>query len=283
MTLTSKGKRSLLLLLSAALLSILLLSSGLSNLQLEAGVPFPAVRPQNTATGSGARQGYVLSFSFLQGLLGLLLLLLMFYVPARLILFVKVKWLLRVIQILVILLIAAVLFSLIRFDTACSAGDCPGTGMIPAPIAPVTPANVPPPGILYVLGIGLALTAAFLLIRSLRMRHTSGQDLVLQHAENAVQAIQAGKDFSNVVVQCYSRMAAALDEEQGIERSASMTSREFETLLASRGFPPAPVHELTHLFEKARYSREDLRKSDEIQAVDSLNAIIDFVKGGSHG
>lgn len=281
---TQRRKNLLLLLLMAASLSFILLSSSLSTLQLQDGVPFPAVDPRYAAQGGGARQGDVLSFSFLQVFLGLLLFLLMVYVPARLILFLRVKWLFRVIQILAILLVVVVLFSFINFETDCSAADCPDTGIAPATAAPVSSVYSPPPEIIYVAGIGLAVAVALLLLWIFtRIYRTPGQDPVLKHAEHAVQAIRSGMDLRNVIIQCYLRMETDLKDEHGIERSASMTSREFEALLISRGFPAGPVHGLTQLFEKVRYSREDLTKSDETKAMDSLREIVDFSEGNQHG
>lgn len=280
---TKRGKRALLFLLAAALLSLSLLSTSLSSLQLQNGVAFPAVDPQYAAQSQGSAQGRTISLSFLQGVLGLLLLLLMIYVPARLILLVRARWLLWIIQVLVVFLAAAILFSFVRFDTDCPAGDCQGTGISTSPVSPVSSLESPPLEIMYFAGILLAAAAGSLVFTVIRQMRRPAQDRVAQHAGNAVKALRSGRDFRNVIIQCYSQMEADLKDERGIERSASMTSREFEALLASRGFPPGPVHELTRLFEKVRYSREELNTTDETMALESLRQIDDFSKGNLHG
>jgi hypothetical protein len=69
-------------------------------------------------------------------------------------------------------------------------------------------------------------------------------------------------------------MSLALQKEQGIELAATMTARDFERLLEARGVPAAPVHQLTRLFEAARYGRWLPEPSDEQAAFDCLSAIV---------
>ena len=89
-----------------------------------------------------------------------------------------------------------------------------------------------------------------------------------------MHALQRGLDLKNVIVDCYRQMSWALQREQGIELNETMTAREFEELLNVRGFPNAPVHQLTQLFEVARYGVRQLNASDERDAFDCLNAIV---------
>jgi hypothetical protein len=69
-------------------------------------------------------------------------------------------------------------------------------------------------------------------------------------------------------------MSLALKKEQGIELEETMTAREFERLLEARGIPPVPVHQLTQLFEAARYGYRLPTPGDEQTAFDCLNAIV---------
>jgi len=71
-------------------------------------------------------------------------------------------------------------------------------------------------------------------------------------------------------------MSAALQKEQGIELENSMTAREFERLLEAKGLPRDPVHQLTQLFEAARYSLRLFTSADEQTAFECLNAIVQF-------
>jgi hypothetical protein len=264
-------------------LSLILLSASLSNLQLHAGAPFPSADAHNAFPKTAPGDDRVYSFHYLQGLLGLFLLLLMFYIPARLLLFIKLRWLFRVLQILMVLLVATVLLSLINFDTNCNGDACSGIGIVPPPAAPLVLAEGPSPRIIYGLAIGLGLAAVALLFRiAIRLRPSPRKNGVLEHARTAAQEIRLGRDFRNVIIQCYSQMSAALQKEKGIERSGNMTSHEFEDLLISSGFPSGPVHELTQLFEKVRYGHEPPNKSDETSALASLDTIIHFAEGGLH-
>jgi hypothetical protein len=101
-------------------------------------------------------------------------------------------------------------------------------------------------------------------------------DPVTVEAEYAIQALQQGLDFRNVIVQCYRQMSAALQKEQGIELENSMTAREFERLLEAKGLPRDPVHQLTQLFETARYSLRQFTPTDEQTAFECLCTIVQF-------
>jgi len=84
----------------------------------------------------------------------------------------------------------------------------------------------------------------------------------------------------SVIIQCYLQMSRALQEEQEITREESMTAREFEKLLDRKSFPPEPVHQLTRLFELARYASGELGAGDESQAVSCLEQIVAFCRQG---
>jgi crotonobetainyl-CoA:carnitine CoA-transferase CaiB-like acyl-CoA transferase len=71
-------------------------------------------------------------------------------------------------------------------------------------------------------------------------------------------------------------MSAALQKEQGIELEKSMTAREFEQLLEAKGLPRDPVHQLTQLFEAARYSLRQFTLAEEQTAFECLNTIMQF-------
>jgi hypothetical protein len=109
-----------------------------------------------------------------------------------------------------------------------------------------------------------------------RTQNLRAGDLVEIEAERAMQALQQGLDFKNVIVQCYRQMSAALQKEQGIELEDTMTAREFEHLLEAKGLPRDPVHQLTQLFEAARYSLRQFTPADEQKAIDCLSAIVQF-------
>ena len=69
-------------------------------------------------------------------------------------------------------------------------------------------------------------------------------------------------------------LTVTLRQESGIERREAMTAAEFERQLGDLGFPPAPVHQLTQLFECARYGNWTPTSDEEQQAWLSLQAIL---------
>jgi hypothetical protein len=71
-------------------------------------------------------------------------------------------------------------------------------------------------------------------------------------------------------------MSQALQKERGIEMEQTMTARDFESLLEARGIPRDPVHQLTQLFEGARYGHRQPGPDEEQKAFDCLNAIVQY-------
>jgi hypothetical protein len=136
-----------------------------------------------------------------------------------------------------------------------------------------------PPAILVRLvwiGLGIMLLILGIWVSKRRAQDRRAGDPVTVEAEYAIQALQQGLDFRNVIVQCYRQMSAALQKEQGIELENSMTAREFERLLEAKGLPRDPVHQLTQLFEAARYSLRQFTPTDEQTAFECLCTIVQF-------
>ena len=131
-----------------------------------------------------------------------------------------------------------------------------------------------PPGLIWLVWIGLAMMIVLLGIWSShwRTKRTQAGDPLKLEAERAMQALRTGRDLKSVIVHCYRQMSLALQKEQGIELEETMTAREFERLLEARGIPHDPVHQLTRLFEAARYSLRQFTPADEQKAFDCLSA-----------
>ena len=281
---TQNSKQVTLLFLLGSLVSLILLSASLSNLQLQAGSPFPVADPHYTLQQTAQQQ---MPFHFsdsIKGLLGLILLLLMIYVPVRLILLVKIKWLLRLIQVAAVLLVLVIVLSFIEFGSLDPEGESSGMGISPPPGVPTSPLGIPPPGLVSFVAIASTLAVGLFIVRYFRrqVQQPVVDDPLLQEAQNAIEALKDGRDITNVIIRCYSQMANALEEDHGIARSSPMTTREFEDLLIARDLPAAPVHGLTNLFEKVRYGRQQLSESDEKSAVESLSEIVAFAERKLH-
>jgi type II secretory pathway pseudopilin PulG len=122
--------------------------------------------------------------------------------------------------------------------------------------------------------VGFLALVVWLVWRS-RRQQDSTLERIAQEVQFALDELQAGGDLRNVVIRCYSEMVQALREQRGILRNVYLTPREFEDTLHGLGFPPEPVHQLTHLFEAVRYGHKPITRREELVAKDSLTAILD--------
>jgi hypothetical protein len=182
---------------------------------------------------------------------------------------------------LVTLLILVYLLPDVTPDQPASIPDeSSGITTVPSFDYSITPLGQPPQLLnwLVIIGIALGMGLLVFIIMKRWLSSTKIEAELLQQAEEAVGALQAGMDLKNVIIRCYLQMTYAIQEEQGIERNDTMTAGEFEEWLENKGFPVVPVHQLTSLFEKVRYSKQQMDKNDEKVATASLNEIIQFCR-----
>ena len=280
---TPGTKRIVLLFLSMTLISIILLSSSLSNLQLHVGKPFPGAGDSDDSIPPFTALPAVNTYfnTFLKGMFALIFLILAIYVPARLIALADIKqifWLALIILLLLALVIA--IPRIMPGKLALLPEESSNIAISPSLTYPTSPLGNPPQEfvwfVLFVFMLGAFFLAGKMLKRQLWPAHAD--ELLLQEAENAISALNAGEDFKNVIIRCYLQMSRVLREEHGIERSYTMTVREFEDWLEFKGMPRIPVHQLTRLFEKVRYGKQQMSKDDEKIGVESLNEIIQFCR-----
>jgi hypothetical protein len=132
-----------------------------------------------------------------------------------------------------------------------------------------------PPWASYLLSFVLLAVASgvvwFIWQRS--RRKVPALDLLAGEARTALQELHSGADFKNTIIHCYYEMCAVLNKERGIRRSEGMTAREFENELTRLGMPAEPVTQLTRLFEMARYGDGSPNPQDENNAWECLSAI----------
>lgn len=281
---SQETKRTRLIYLVGALISLVLLSGSLSNLELRSGTPFPGVDHHYTAQQAASRQIQTYSFAAIPGIFGLILLLMIIYILIRLAAFVNLKWLIswlsRFILALAALFIFLIFLSYLNFGTTGASEWV--LDIIPSPSTKIStsPLGRPPKEFIWIAAIGFILATGLFVIKisGRQLQPSRTEDSLLQPAKNAIQALRGGKDFRNVIINCYLEMTNRLQEERGIERSHDMTVREFEDWLAFKGLPRVPVRNLTHLFEKVRYSKQYLGENDEKIALDSLTEIIQFAE-----
>lgn len=98
-------------------------------------------------------------------------------------------------------------------------------------------------------------------------------ELVNREARQALSELQSGADFKNTIIRCYYEMSQAVKLQRGVSREEAMTPREFEKTLQEVGLPGGPVKELTRLFERARYGQAEPSPQEQQQAIHCLKTI----------
>jgi hypothetical protein len=281
---TETNKKKLLIFVGFVALATAFVAASLSQMQLKPGLPLPSVEGGKLVASSieTVPTAQITISAFFRIVLVVFVAALALGIAIRLLKDLrrnKIRWsqlisaaLTAVVILLVITGILALLVSLLP-----ATKDLPSAAQLGAPAPAATaPLGPPPPLLKWLVLIGLAILVAtggmliFKLSTQARLRRSSLE----REAEKARQAILAGASLKDVVLRCYQQMSLALQEEQGIAREGYMTSGEFESLLAGKGFPYEPVHQLTRLFESVRYGRWQPNKNDEQTALDCLAAIL---------
>jgi len=272
-------KRKTLAFFILAVIVTVLIAAALPALDLQPGIPLPFQRDASgTIQADSLPQVSISMSTFLKSVLGFILVLVGAYFGYKLIRGVPWKQILVPASFLAILtfVIVAILFLFLNVHTNF---DFSTPDVLPPAVNITPPALGPlPAGLLWLVWGGLAALIVLLGIWLIRWRvQASRTDNPFElEAQQALQALQSGSDLYDVIVRCYLQMSQALQKDQGIEREQAMTAREFEQLLESRGFPFAPVHQLTSLFENARYGHRRPAPGDEQKAIDSLQLIVQY-------
>ncbi len=283
-TVAEDDKRKALLLLGLALVMTLLIGSGLPRLKFDPGLPLPNVE-DGAVVALSADEAPAVRVPIPTLLWIVLLTIATVYLSIlgyRLIQGVKwkdlrVNWkqllseFSRLVFYLLIMfgLVFLVLVFLPKSEGPRNAVPLPEPRpIVRSPLGPV------PALLVWLVGVGLFLAVVLLGMRMLRAQRSAAPELWELEAEQARQNLLAGGDLKDVILQCYQRMSQALQQERGIERGASVTVGEFERMLAAKGLPHEPVHQLTLLFQAVRYGHWLPSSSDEQKAVHSLEAIL---------
>jgi len=98
--------------------------------------------------------------------------------------------------------------------------------------------------------------------------------------DKAIHSLRSGTDPRSVVISCYRALCEIL-QERGVPGTPSTTAREFEA--ASEDALPIhheTLHRLTALFEKARYSAEEVGPREAVEAESVLSELRSEVLGG---
>jgi hypothetical protein len=276
---TNDAKRKALTFLLLAMIAAAMIAATMPQLELKPGVPLPKQR--DTSERLPAEDPLIVSISERTYLMSILvaaaivvsLVIVGSYRLWKEVSWKRVSWLALVIAILTPVLLG-MLFSLIRIHIT---SDPLEPEILPPELTRDGPPLGPlPTSLVWLVWIGLVGAVGFFGISAISRaaRQTRANDLVELEAEQALRALETGLELKNVIVRCYQQMSLALQKEQGIELEETMTAREFERLLTACGVPYAPVHQLTRLFEGARYGLRPSTPSDEQLAFDCLSAIV---------
>ncbi len=272
-------KRKTLTFLVIAVIMTVLIAAALPQLELKPGVPLP---PSQVGVGAPSPDHTpIVSVSintYLKAVLAIVLVLVIAYVSYKLLKGAPWKQILApALKIAVLCMVVLYIFFLlarvqIKFEPIA-------LEILPTDLnIPGQPLGPLPQGLIWLVWMGLGAAVILLGIWFIRRPPTYTQpgDPLKLEAERALQALSTGAHLNNVIVRCYIQMSQALQKEQEIELEQTMTAREFEHLLEARGIPYTPVHQLTQLFEAARYGYRLPGPGDEQKALECLNAIVQF-------
>jgi hypothetical protein len=99
-------------------------------------------------------------------------------------------------------------------------------------------------------------------------------DRLAREARQAVDALRRGDSLKDTVMDCYLKMTRVFEEQRNLERSQTMTAREFERYLRQAGLMDEHIQRLTRLFESVRYGAAPPSRRDEQEAIACLSAIV---------
>ena len=271
-------KRKALVFLFLALMTTLVLGVGLPRLKFQPGMPVPSLdNGQVLVPPAGDSPPVVVAASALplivMTIAAVVFLLITAYRAMK-----GTSWrnllagFLSFLRVLLILFCASLL--LIFLLPRSEGPGLPEPLPVPKPIVSMSLGPVPSL-LVWLVGIGLVGAAILVGVWMMRSQRQSAREPWEQHAEKARQDLLAGGDLKSVILRCYQEMSQALQQERQIERDACMTTGEFEGLLAAKGVPREPVHQLTQLFEAVRYGHWQPDAGDEQRALNSLDAILE--------
>ncbi len=266
-----------------AIVALLLLSSSLTTLKLLPGKPFPwgllAMRSEDgMASGMGEAPLLLTILKIVMLAAGVITLLYVIFTKEG-----RKRALRAILQLLFFMLLMSFVFEQQAGRLEIPEGAM--TGLSPLEEMPF---EAPPefvPGdmrdltntlslIVAVVLTVVILTTLYILWRRSRLPKDDAMAELAREAQDALDAIQAGGNLRNAVIRCYYEMSRVIAEKRNIQRGATMTSHEFEEHLVKSGFPKAPIQQLTHLFEDARYGDRDPGPAEEQRAVACLSAIV---------
>ena len=144
-----------------------------------------------------------------------------------------------------------------------------------------TPPQVPSE-ILYLISLGVVLTLAIIAFRMGRrwlqkrrpQKSTQPLEGLAEVARSSLAEISSGRDWEDVIINCYARMSAVADAQRGLHRRKDLTASEFAARLERAGLPGQAVRRLTNLFEEARYGAVQASRDEVAEAIACLRSVL---------
>jgi hypothetical protein len=274
-------KRNILIILLLVLLAMLVVSGALPGVELQPSTPFPGADGENDSRVPLIFKSVVnsdgLANAIVSGILGLAILVFLFYFLVNFLLHSDIRRFLRNMLLLILLISLVLIFPKTSIKQPVSeSGDAAHSTLASPGTYTVAPIGEPPETFIWIILI-ILIAAVLLLSLWLVFRRRNAAphpDKILRQAQAAVDSLQKGEAFQSVILRCYMEMTRVLQEEQGIERETNLTAREFMEYLQKRGISPSPIHDLTLLFESARYGPLPPSEKDEQLGLASLHEII---------
>lgn len=156
----------------------------------------------------------------------------------------------------------------------------PGLTETPEPL--ITPQNYTPPQVSSWISylVGLVILSAgmggWIWFTVKRKKSYVPLSPIAEIARAALDEMEAGKDWGDVILNLYYQMTQVVSEWRGLRRQAGVTPKEFAAYLVSTHLPEQAVYDLTILFERVRYGDKRSDPESQQMAVDALTSIMDY-------
>jgi hypothetical protein len=122
----------------------------------------------------------------------------------------------------------------------------------------------------------LMIWRGYLIWRELNPPPVSPMKKLAKIVRSSLNDLSAGRDSTDVILNCYFRMSDVVAEKKRIDRKESMTPAEFAIRLEQAGLPGDAVKRLTRLFEAVRYGGQKTNSTMVNEAVACLTTILHF-------